>query len=115
MLVLNDGYAYVKIPGLYFRSVFICPFRLITGHNCPFCGMTRCFASLGCGDFASAFAFNKAGILVYVFCLSEVIRRSVRGRLEGHHNIIKSTDYAAKISFLLMLIVAIADWIITCI
>src|SRR5262245_31252568 len=35
-----------------------CPFHLLTGLECPGCGMTRAFAALFTGDLASAFLLN---------------------------------------------------------
>lgn len=37
---------------------FPCPFRALTGWDCPFCGGTRLGASLLHGDVAAAFAYN---------------------------------------------------------
>ena len=37
---------------------FPCPFRAVTGWECPFCGGTRLGAALLHGDVAGAFAFN---------------------------------------------------------
>jgi hypothetical protein len=37
---------------------FPCPFRALTGWECPFCGGTRLGAALLHGDVAAAFAYN---------------------------------------------------------
>ena len=42
----------------------LCPFRLITGHQCPFCGTTRSFGALVQGDVAGSIAYNPMGILL---------------------------------------------------
>ena len=42
---------------------FPCPFRALTGWECPFCGGTRLGAALLHGDVAAAFAYNP---LVFV-------------------------------------------------
>jgi uncharacterized protein DUF2752 len=42
---------------------FGCPFRAVTGWDCPFCGGTRLGSALLHGDVATAFAFNP---LVFV-------------------------------------------------
>jgi len=42
---------------------FGCPFRALTGWDCPFCGGTRLGSALLHGDVAAAFAFNP---LVFV-------------------------------------------------
>jgi Protein of unknown function (DUF2752) len=38
-----------------------CPFYLITGHPCPFCGGTRSFASMWQGDIVKAAKFYPLG------------------------------------------------------
>lgn len=42
---------------------FPCPFRAVTGWDCPFCGGTRLGSALLHGELAAAFAFNP---LVFV-------------------------------------------------
>lgn len=45
---------------------FPCPFRAVTGWECPFCGGTRLGASLLHGDVAGAFAYNPLVFLSLV-------------------------------------------------
>ncbi|GAA3610742.1 DUF2752 domain-containing protein [Microlunatus ginsengisoli] len=40
-----------------------CPFRTMTGWNCPLCGGTRMGAALLHGDVAAAFAFNPLAFI----------------------------------------------------
>lgn len=40
-----------------------CPFRAITGWDCPLCGGTRMGASLLDGDWQAAYAFNPAALI----------------------------------------------------
>jgi hypothetical protein len=46
-----------------------CPFRLATGWDCAFCGMTRATVSLGHGDFGAAFGYHPLAPLVLVAML----------------------------------------------
>ena len=41
----------------------ICPFRAVTGWDCPLCGGTRMGSALLHGDVASAFAFNPVALI----------------------------------------------------
>jgi hypothetical protein len=43
-----------------------CPFRALTGWQCPFCGGTRMGAALLHGDLAAAYAFNPLAFLALV-------------------------------------------------
>ena len=36
-----------------------CPFKRITGLNCPFCGMTRAYTAFFCGDFKLALEYHE--------------------------------------------------------
>jgi hypothetical protein len=45
---------------------FPCPFRALTGWECPFCGGTRLGAALLHGDVVAAFAFNPLVFLSLV-------------------------------------------------
>lgn len=42
-----------------------CPFLLLTGHPCPFCGGTRSFASIWQGDLGRALHFHPLGPLYF--------------------------------------------------
>ncbi|HEY0238027.1 MAG TPA: DUF2752 domain-containing protein [Friedmanniella sp.] len=41
----------------------ICPFRAVTGWECPLCGGTRMGSALLHGDVAAAFAFNPVALI----------------------------------------------------
>jgi len=43
-----------------------CPFKLATGVDCPFCGMTRATIAIGRGDLHAALAFHPLAPLVLV-------------------------------------------------
>ncbi|GAB2582377.1 hypothetical protein GCM10009593_21920 [Microlunatus antarcticus] len=40
-----------------------CPFRIVTGWDCPLCGGTRMGSALLHGDVAAAFAFNPVALV----------------------------------------------------
>jgi hypothetical protein len=47
-------------------SFILCPFRAVTGHLCPGCGMTRAFCALGHGELRRAMHFNALSPLLYL-------------------------------------------------
>jgi hypothetical protein len=63
--VLHDG------PG--------CPFRTVTGIDCPFCGMTRATLALGSGELHHALGFHPLAPLVLAFHLG-IMGMIVAGR-----------------------------------
>jgi hypothetical protein len=57
-----------------------CPFRLLTGWDCPFCGGTRLGSALLHGDVAAAFAYNPVvflslvlGVLIGILWIVEAL------------------------------------------
>ena len=62
----------VVIPGLNQPLPELCTFRRTLGIDCPGCGLTRCFISLGHGDVMSAWYFNPAGILLFGIVLFQI-------------------------------------------
>lgn len=42
-----------------------CSFKSFFGMDCPGCGLTRCFVSLGHGDVRGAWSFNPVGIFLF--------------------------------------------------
>ncbi|CAB4701061.1 unannotated protein [freshwater metagenome] len=69
----------------YTTGPILCPFRLITGHQCPFCGTTRSFGALVQGDISGSIAYNPSGILLSIVILFWMISpaklREVRVRI----------------------------------
>jgi hypothetical protein len=64
----------------------LCPFRLLTGLPCPFCGMTRSLLALGRGDVAASIALHPLGpavALLAVLGLWRFVRPAVRRRGGG--------------------------------
>ena len=43
---------------------FACPFKALTGHPCPTCGMTHAFVHLAQGAWAEAFTASPAGAIL---------------------------------------------------
>ena len=68
-----------------------CPFLVVTGHPCPFCGGTRSFASMWHGDLGRAAALYPLGPALFwavlaaipVLAAGLVLDRDVRWRLSG--------------------------------
>lgn len=47
----------------------LCPFRLVTGLPCPFCGMTRSLLALGQGDLGASVRLHPLGPLLLVLAV----------------------------------------------
>lgn len=65
-----------------------CPFLLVTGHPCPFCGGTRSFAAMWQGDVAGAGRYHPlgpplfAGTLLAVAAVAGLIASGRRLRID---------------------------------
>lgn len=71
------------LPVAWKSPVPLCLVRGLTGRDCPGCGMTRAFISIGHGRFAAAAAMHPASIPAYVIVAGMAvagISRIVRGR-----------------------------------
>jgi hypothetical protein len=66
------GQSQVVLPGLQLPLPELCMLRRTAGLDCPGCGLTRCFISLAHGDFASAWSYNPAGLLLFVMVALQV-------------------------------------------
>src|SRR5881392_3121848 len=87
-LAAGAVYLYLFEPG---KSGFFpaCPFRALTGLNCPGCGSTRGLHRLLHGDVIAAFEFNPLMVVSVPFLLYALVRytaAAVSGRpLHKHH------------------------------
>jgi len=65
-------------------SLNLCPWYHLTGHQCPFCGMTRGFVAITHFDFQAAIDFNLGTPLVYIafvyFALRSIVPIIVEGK-----------------------------------
>jgi hypothetical protein len=69
--VLAAAYALFAALAPVDRGPPLCPFRLATGHNCPFCGLTRATHALAHGQLRRSLSFHPlapllwAGVIVW--------------------------------------------------
>mgnify|MGYP000954417987 CR=1 FL=1 len=61
-----------RIPFPLTKFGIPCWFKMITGYNCPTCGMTRCFVYLSNFNLNGALIMNPAGVLLYFFLLLQI-------------------------------------------
>ncbi len=84
-LLQAPGGESVVVPLLNQPLPGVCTFKRILGIGCPGCGLTRCFISLAHGDWAAAWRYNPAGILLFAAAAFQLpfrifqIRRLRRG------------------------------------
>lgn len=107
--VSRDGR--VIVPGLGIPLPESCVFRLVTGVDCPGCGLTRCFISLMHGKFARAWAFNPGGYLFFLVVAIQVPYRlgqiwRIRRQLHQWAPVTLSTVIACLLGFTL-----VAQWV----
>ena len=67
------GQETVALPGARVPLGPSCYSRVIFGIDCPGCGLTRSFISMGNLDFEAAFAFNPAGPIAFLFTCTHVV------------------------------------------
>ena len=76
LLLAGAAYLYLFEPG---KTGFfpVCPFRLVTGLQCPGCGSTRAAHQILHGHFIAAFELNPLFLLAIPFLLFALLRYSV--------------------------------------
>jgi uncharacterized protein DUF2752 len=87
----------------------LCPFRLVTGLPCPFCGMTRSLLALGRGDVAASVALHPLGPLIAVLAVLGLWRLA-RARVRGGVPVPlpRAAPLALALAFALVWIVTLA-------
>jgi len=68
----------VVIPVVDFPLPGVCTYKRLVGRECPGCGLTRCFISLAHGELARAWAFNPAGIFLFVMVFLQLPYRAIQ-------------------------------------
>ena len=63
-----------------------CIFHLVTGLQCPGCGISRMFMSLAKLDFVAAFKYNSFVFLTGPFLLAYIIANEVKYIITGNNN-----------------------------
>lgn len=77
LMSTNGSLSYLSDGGFQLPFYSLCPFKILTGFNCPFCGMTRSFIYISHFDFKAAWAMNPAGFAVYALFLFEAVVRGI--------------------------------------
>ncbi len=73
-LLVLAGLSYLRVldPAKLFLP-WKCPFKMLTGHPCPGCGMTDAIKALLAGRFRAAFWANPNVYPLLVFCLTSAL------------------------------------------
>lgn len=77
MSVRSEG-TKVSLPFMDRPLPELCHMRRMTGLDCPGCGLTRSFISLGHGDIAAAWQFNPAGVLLFGLLVAQLPYRGLQ-------------------------------------
>ncbi len=76
VLLAGAAYLFWFEPGK--SGIFLpCPFRLLTGFNCPGCGTTRALHQILHGHLETAFMLNPLFLIAIPFLLFALLRYSV--------------------------------------
>ncbi|MFE6689670.1 DUF2752 domain-containing protein [Streptomyces sp. NPDC057743] len=88
---LAAGYLWHTNPHQPGQFLLPCPFRLLTGLLCPFCGGTRLAYDLMHGDVVSAFHDNAVLLVLGVPALGYALTRWLADGLRGRRRPMKPT------------------------
>lgn len=77
-LLQVTGERTVSLPVIGIPLPGTCTYQRWFGIDCPGCGLTRSFVSLGHGDLSSAWRFNPAGPLGFLMVASQIPYRAAQ-------------------------------------
>lgn len=78
VLMQVRGEEQVVLPGIGMPLPGTCTFKQFVGADCPGCGLTRCFVSMGHGQLQRAWHFNPVGIFFFAVVASQIPYRTVQ-------------------------------------
>lgn len=91
--------------------VTLCPFRALTHHPCPGCGMTRAFCALAHGEFWRAMKLNPFSPLLFLAALVVWARAAAAVfRVERLRSILDRLPRPTSFVSVVMLALVIAWW-----
>ena len=110
-LMSNDGGSRVFLPGFQTAIPSMCSTRVLTGIDCPGCGLTRAFISISHGRFFEAWQFNPASFAVYAFVAAQIPWHSIQlWRIARRRRPLESNlVYLAPIG---LVVVMMVNWLI---
>lgn len=76
-LITNGELTTLRIGDQFYSVGIPCFFYSMTGYNCPVCGMTRSFIYMSDINIEAAWSINKAGALLYLFCILQIPYRLI--------------------------------------
>lgn len=97
-----------SVSKVFTEGPVICPFRLLTGLPCPFCGTTRGMIALSEGHIVQSLAFNPfalvtaLGLVSLIFIPTKLTFAFVAEKID----LVFKSKY-----FLVFLFIAVANWI----
>lgn len=72
------GEEQVVVPVLGIPLPGTCTFKQFVGADCPGCGLTRCFVSMGHGQLGRAWHFNPVGVVFFAVVASQIPFRAIQ-------------------------------------
>ena len=78
VLLQVRGEAQVILPVIGTPLPGTCTFKQFIGADCPGCGLTRCFVSMGHGQLGRAWHFNPAGIAFFAIVAGQIPFRAIQ-------------------------------------
>lgn len=78
LLLQVRGEEQVVVKGIGIPLPGTCTFKQYIGADCPGCGLTRCFVSMGHGQLERAWHFNPVGVAFFALVASQIPFRTVQ-------------------------------------
>ena len=109
-LLVALGVAAAALPGIEEGPV-ACPFRVVTGHPCPTCGLMRVTHYLMRADVSRAFAVNPFDTIFLMVCVPVLAALWVANSTRGIAVRIAMSRLERNGAWMLLVAVVLANWV----
>lgn len=89
----------------------VCFFHVVTGWDCPFCGLTRSFVALAHGEWRLSLSYHRLGWLVFLLLLAQFPYRATLIAAPSLSRVCSARRLGAW-TFWVLIVVAAANWIV---
>jgi hypothetical protein len=86
-----------------------CIFDILTGIECPVCGVTRAFCEISKGNYLNAYHLNQSSFFILTYFISQIVFRVIT---LNNNKLIKKVNNLSKIFGRFLIGMILINWVI---